>query len=133
MKASSMMLKQKDPFAGDTWHAVDGTWPGTIVFVADKSAVTLTPVGATPMQATYAYTVKPSSTGQVVDGTLRMTNAAKQVSESAFHIEGKKLTLMYADGQRPEQYVRMTPQEEQAETARLQKMISEGRIRPLKQ
>jgi hypothetical protein len=126
------MFQHKDPFAGDTWHAVDGTWPGTLVFVGDKKAVTLSPVGATPMQATYTYTVKPSSTG-VVEGKLRMTNAAKQVSDSAFRIEGKKLTLMYADGQRPEQYVRMTAQEEEAEKARLQKMISEGRIRPLKQ
>jgi hypothetical protein len=131
-KSTSVMFQHKDPFAGDTWHAVDGTWPGTLVFVTDHNAVTLAPVGATPMKATYTYTVKPSSTG-VVEGTLRMTNTAKQVSESAFRIEGKKLTLMYADGQRPEQYVRMTAQEEEAEKARLQKMISEGRIRPLKQ
>lgn len=131
-KSTSVIFQHKDPFAGDTWHAVEGTWPGTLVFVADKNAVTLSPVGATPMKATYSYTVKPSSTG-VVEGTLRMTNTAKQVSDSTFRIEGKKLTLMYADGQRPEQYVRMTAQEEEAEKARLQKMISEGRIRPLKQ
>jgi len=127
-------IVQKDPLAGDTWHgdASAGTWPGTLVFDGSKKAVTLAPVGATPMEATYTYTVKPSSTNQVVEGTLRMTNSAKQVSDSTFHIEGKKLTLIFAGGQRPEQYVRMTPKEEEAEKARLQKMISEGRIRPLK-
>lgn len=124
---------QVDPLAGDTWHAVNSTWPGTIVFDAAKKTVTLTPVGATPMQATYTYTVKPSSTDKVVEGTLRMTNTAKQVSESSFRIDGKELTLTFAGGPRPEQYVRMTPKEEEAEKARLQKMISEGRIRPLKQ
>lgn len=132
---SPVMAKavQADPLAGDTWHAVNSTWPGTILFDAAKKAVTLTPVGATPMQATYTYTVKPSSTDKVVEGTLRMTNTAKQVSESTFRIEGKELTLTFAGGPRPEQYVRMTPKEEEAEKARLQKMISEGRIRPLKQ
>ncbi|WP_198386596.1 hypothetical protein [Burkholderia ubonensis] len=126
-------VAQKDPLAGDIWHAVNGTWPGTIVFDGAKKNVTLTPVGATPMQATYTYTVKPSSTDNVVEGTLRMTNSAKQVSESTFRIAGnKELTLTFAGGPRPEQYVRMTPQEEEAEKARLQKMISEGRIRPLK-
>lgn len=133
--APTMVAKaaQADPLAGDTWHAVNSTWPGTIVFDAAKKAVTLTPVGATPMQATYTYTVKPSSSDKVVEGTLRMTNTAKQVSESSFRIDGKELTLTFAGGPRPEQYVRMTPKEEEAEKARLQKMISEGRIRPLKQ
>jgi len=123
---------QADPLAGDTWHAVDGTWPGTLVFDAAKKSVTLSPVGATPMQASYTYTVKPSMVSKAVDGTLRMTNSAQQVSQSTFHIEGTKLTLSFANGQRPEVYVRMTPKEEEAEKARLQKMISEGRIRPLK-
>ncbi|WP_198387690.1 hypothetical protein [Burkholderia ubonensis] len=127
-------VAQKDPLAGDTWHAVNSTWPGTIVFDGAKKTVTLTPVGATPMEASYTYTVKPSSTDKVVEGTLRMTNTAKQVSESTFRLaDGKELTLTFAGGPRPEQYVRMTPKEEEAEKARLQKMISEGRIRPLKQ
>lgn len=132
--AKATAVSQKDPFAGDTWHAVEGTWPGTFVFVGDKHEVTLSPVGAAPMKATYTYTVKPSAK-DTVEGTLRMTNTANpsQVSESTFRIEGKTMNLMYADGQRPEQYVRMTTQEEEAEKARLQKMISEGRIRPLKQ
>lgn len=132
--AESVIKLQKDPLAGDVWHAdaQAGTWPGTLVFDAAKKSVTLAPVGASPMDATYSYTVKPSSTGKVVEGTLRMTNSAKQVSNSTFRIEGKVLTLMYASGQRPETYVRMTPQEEAAEMARLKKMISEGRIRPLK-
>lgn len=123
---------QVDPLAGDTWHADAGTWPGTLVFDGAKKTVVLSPTGASPMEATYTYTVKPSSTNKVVEGTLRMTNSVKQVSESTFHIEGKTLTLMYTNGQRPEQYVRMSPKEEEAQRARLQKMISEGRIRPLK-
>lgn len=133
--ASTSVIKlQKDPLAGDTWHADTpaGTWPGTLVFDAAKKKVTLSPVGATPMDAAYAYTVKPSSSAKVVEGTLRMTNSAKQVSNSTFRIQGKVLTLMYANGQRSETYVRMTPKEEAAEVARLKKMISEGRIRPLK-
>jgi hypothetical protein len=129
---SVIALAKKDPLAGDIWHAVNGTWPGTIVFDASKKAVTLTPVGAAAMAATYTYTVKPSSTATVVEGTLRMTNTAKQVSNSTFRIEGKELTLTYPGGPRPEHYVRMTPKEEAAEKARLQQMISEGRIRPLK-
>lgn len=132
--SGSIIKLQKDPLAGDVWHAdaQAGTWPGTLTFDAKKKSVTLAPVGATAMEATYSYTVKPSSTEKVIEGTLRMTNSAKQVSNSTFRIQGKVLTLMYASGQRPETYVRMTPQEEAAEMARLQKMISEGRIRPLK-
>ena len=131
---ASVIKLQKDPLAGDTWHADTpaGTWPGTLVFDAAKKNVTLSPVGATPMEASYTYTVKPSSSANVVEGTLRMTNSAKQVSNSTFRIQGKVLTLMYANGQRPETYVRMTPKEEAAEVARLKKMIAEGRIRPLK-
>jgi len=131
---ASVIKLQKDPLAGDVWHAdaQAGTWPGTLSFDSAKKSVTLAPVGASPMDATYTYTVKPSANAKVVEGTLRMTNSAKQVSNSTFRIEGKVLTLMYASGQRPETYVRMTPQEEAAEMARLQKMISEGRIRPLK-
>ena len=131
---SSVVKAQKDPLAGDTWHAdaQAGTWPGTLVFDGVKKSVTLAPVGAQPMAASYTYTVMPSLTANVIEGTLRMTNSAKQVSESTFRIQGKVLTLMYANGQRPETYVRMTPKEEEAEKARLQKMISEGRIRPLK-
>lgn len=123
---------QKDPFAGDTWHAMQGTWPGTIVFESGTKEVTLSPVGAAPMKATYTYTVKPSSSDKVIEGTLRMTNTNKQVSNSTFHIEGKNLTLVYEGDAHPEHYVRMTPKEEEAEIARLQKMVSEGRVRPLK-
>lgn len=132
--AASVLKTQQDPLAGDTWHADAnaGTWPGTLVFDGTKKHVTLSPVGAQPMDATYTYTVKPSMSANVVEGTLRMTNSAKQVSDSTFRIQGKVLTLMYASGQRPETYVRMTPKEEEAEKARLKKMISEGRIRPLK-
>lgn len=132
--AASVLKTQQDPLAGDTWHADAnaGTWPGTLVFDGAKKHVTLSPVGAQPMDATYTYTVKPSMSANVVEGTLRMTNSAKQVSDSTFRIQGKVLTLMYASGQRPETYVRMTPKEEEAEKARLKKMISEGRIRPLK-
>lgn len=124
----------KDPLAGDTWHADTpaGTWPGTLVFNASKKNVTLSPVGATPMDASYTYTVKPSSNAKLIEGTLRMTNSAKQVSDSTFRIQGKILTLTYGQGQRPETYVRMTPQEEAADKARLEKLISEGRIRPIK-
>ncbi len=125
------LKSSKDPLAGDVWHAVNSSWPGTIVFNSTKKSVTLTPVGAAPMEASYTLTVSPSKDKAIL-GTLRMTNAANQVSESTFRIEGKTLVLSFAGGQRTEQYVRMTPQEEAAEKARLEKMISEGRIRPIR-
>ncbi len=129
--AKDALKSATDPLAGDVWHAVNSSWPGTIVFNSAKKSVTLTPVGAAPMEASYTLTLTPSK-DKVTVGTLRMTNAANQVSESTFRIEGKTLVLSFAGGQRTEQYVRMTPQEEAAEKARLEKMISEGRIRPLR-
>lgn len=129
---SVIALKVQDPLAGDAWHAVQSSWPGTLVFDSAKKIVTLAPVGANPMSATYSYTVKPAAADKAVEGTLRMTNTEKQVSDSSFRIEGKSLVLIFANGQRVEQYVRMTPKEEAAEKAKLEKLISEGRIRPLK-
>ena len=67
----------------------------------------------------------------VAAGTLRMTNAAGQVSESTFRVEGKSLALNFMGGQRVEKYVRMSPKEEQVEIDRLKKMILEGKAKPL--
>lgn len=126
----------QDPFAGQTWHAVTPSWPGTIQFDGAKHTVKLTPLGAPEIEAKYTYTVESAKTGsnpKVLEGTLRMTNTAGQVSDSRFRIENaKNLAMTFPSGQRAETYVRMTPAEEAAEKARLEKMISEGRTKPLR-
>lgn len=125
-----------DLFAGDTWHAISPSWPGTLKFNAKTKEVKLEPVGAATIEAKYTYTVNPPKLGAkstVVEGTLRMTNAAGQVSVSQFRIENKKtLSLTFQAGQRPETYVRMTPAEEAAEVARLKKALEEGKTKPIR-
>lgn len=125
-----------DLFAGDTWHAISPSWPGTLKFNAKTKEVKLEPVGAATIEAKYTYTVNPPKLGAkstVVEGTLRMTNAAGQVSVSQFRIENNKtLSLTFQAGQRPETYVRMTPAEEAAEVARLKKALEEGKTKPIR-
>lgn len=125
-----------DPFAGDTWHAITPSWPGTLKFNAKTKAVKLEPVGSATIEAKYTYTVNPPKLGAkstVVEGTLRMTNAAGQVSVSQFRIENNKtLSLTFQAGQRPETYVRMTPAEEAAEVARLKKALEKGKTKPIR-
>lgn len=125
---------KKDPFARDTWHAVNSSWPGTLKFDGATKKVKLEPVGANPMEAKYTYTVKPSSAKDkaVTEGTLTMTNELGQVSESDYRIKGKELTLSFRNGQPVETYVRMSPAEEKAEIQKLEQLIREGRIKPLK-
>lgn len=127
---------RKDPFAGDTWHAVTPSWPGTLVFDGEKKQVQLAPTGADVMEATYSYTIKPNTkpgnTG-VVEGTLKMTNKQGQVSESSFTITNdKQLTMKFAGVQSQEHYQRLTAAEQAAEQARLLKMITEGKTKPLR-
>lgn len=137
MGTASAAGPQKDPFAGDTWHAVTPSWPGTLVFDTKAKKVVLSPLGAAPMEATYSYTIKPTPAGKSqdqVEGTLRMTNKEGQVSDSTFMIKnGKDLSLQFAGVQNQEKYVRMNAKEQAAEQERLRKMISEGRLRPFKQ
>lgn len=126
---------QKDPFAGDSWHAVTPSWPGTLVFDAKTKKVVLSPVGAAPMEATYSYTIKPATSAgksqSQVEGTLKMTNKEGQVSESTFTIKNSKdLTLQFAGVQNQEKYVRMNAKEQAEEQERLRKMILEGRVKP---
>lgn len=125
-----------DLFAGDVWHAISPSWPGTLKFDAKTKVVKLEPVGAATIEAKYTYTVNPpklGTKGSAVEGTLRMTNAAGQVSVSQFRIENNKtLSLTFQAGQRPETYVRMTPAEEAAEVARLKKALAEGKTKPIR-
>lgn len=123
-----------DPFAKDTWHAVDQTWPGTIKFDTKSRKVVLEPVGAPAINATYSYTVKrPFGVGnKVATGTLKMTNTQGQVSESEFKLEDNKyLTLTYKGGPTPERYVCMSKAEEEAERARLEKAMKSGALKPI--
>lgn len=116
-----------DPLAGDVWHAMGGTWPGTMVFNGSTKKVVLTPVGAEPLHASYVVSnvvVK----GKGATGSLRMTNAAGQVVEASFSLtDAKNMNLRFAAGQRDETYVRMTPAEEEAEKARLVRMLEDKR------
>lgn len=115
-----------DPLQGDTWHAVNGTWPGTLVFDGKAKRVDLTPVGAQAIRATYEIT-KLDKKGAESKGSLRMVSAdGKQVVTAAFTLTGtKQLTLRYSEGQRDEQYERMTAAEEEAEKARFKRLLEE--------
>lgn len=116
-----------DPLSGDVWHAMGGTWPGTIVFNATTKKVVLTPVGADAIEASYVLSnlvVK----GKATTGNLRMTNAVGQVVEATFKLsDAKNMNLRFAAGQRDETYVRLTPAEEEAEKARLVRMLEDKR------
>lgn len=127
--ASAAKTSVIDPLAGDTWHAVQSTWPGTLVFDGAKKTVTLAPVGAEPMSASYSFTLTSAPKAKLLEGKLKMTNSAQQVSEPTFTIEGKTMVLRYTTGQNPEYYVKMTPQEEAADKAKIEKLIKEGRLR----
>lgn len=136
MSTANAAGPRKDPLAGDTWHAVTPSWPGTLVFDGAKKQVQLAPTGAEVMEASYSYTIKPNtkpgSTG-AVEGTLKMTNKQGQVSESTFTITNEKqLTLQFAGVQNQEHYQRLTAAEQAAEQERLLKMIAEGKTKPLR-
>lgn len=122
-----------DLFSDGTWHAVSPSWPGTFKFDDKTHKVVLSPLGASVIEAKYSYTVQPAALGaHVVEGTLRMTNAAGQVSVSQFRLEdGKNLALTFqGEGDvRPESYVRMTPAEESAEVARIRTLIAQGKLK----
>lgn len=134
----ALAAEPADPFAGDTWHAVKGSWPGTIEFDGKTKKVVLSPVGSDVIQATYSYTVKPTNSAAVksrvkakkfVAGTLKMRNTLGQVSLSEFTIEGKELTLRMQGGMQIEHYLRMTKAEEKAELLRIEKLVSEGKLK----
>lgn len=122
----------RDPFAGGTWHAVKGSWPGTMVFDAKTKSMVLEPVGSAQMKGTYTYKLvkQAKPTKGVVDGTLVMTLATGQSSEAMFHIEkGTQLELIYATDGQSEHYQLMTAKEEAAATKKLEDHLksSEGK------
>lgn len=131
--------RQADPFAGDTWHAMEGSWPGSIKFDGKEKKVVLEPLGSEPIHASYAYTLKPvpnakrsdkKAVSAVVEGKLTMTTADGQVSQSDFQMENAKiLTLTFAAGQKPERYQRMTKAEEQAEIEKIKAMAASGKLK----
>jgi hypothetical protein len=128
-KKSVSAKSQVDPLPGDIWHAINGTWPGTIVFDAKTKKVVLTPVGAQAIEAKYELT-KLERKGIEQHGALKMVSLdGKQVVTATFVLKGRKdLSLRYASGQRDETYVRMSPAEETAERARLLKLIEEKKL-----
>lgn len=131
---SSAPLKKGDPFTQDTWHAVDSTWPGTIKFNETDNSVTLTPMGATPIEAVYEYTVEEyDSRGNPISGSLRMVNDIGQVSHSLFTFEyadnsEEFLHLSYQSGQRPESYLRLSETGVEEHKAKIEQMYREGKL-----
>jgi len=127
-------IKAQDPFDGHKWHAIEQTWPGTIVFKAADKSVVLSPLGAPQIKGTYSYEIKRVvgqglQAAKLIEGTLRMTNTLGQVSESNFKLEdGNKLSLVYTSGQRPEQYSRLTEEEAQNQVERLEQMLRSGDV-----
>lgn len=121
-----------DFFAGDTWHAVTPSWPGTLRFDGKTRAVRLEPLGADPIEATYSYDEERVSAElgvEVREGTLTMKNAAGQVSISKYRIsDGKQLSLQFFAGQRPETYIKLTAAEAEQEKARIRAQVSAGTL-----
>lgn len=132
LAACSYAQAAKDPFSlVGTWHAVDGTWPGTVKFDSKFKRATLAPMGAPVMDVKYAAKLskKTKDSGTNVQGTLVLTNAEGQAVQANFKIKDKKnLFLTFKDGQREEKYVHMTPAEEEAETQKIKKLIYEGKL-----
>lgn len=137
MPAGQAAAEEKDPFAGDVWHAVKGSWPGTIEFDAKSKKVVLSPYGSEVINATYSYTLKPTDSQagkprvmamKVITGKLKMKNTLGQVSLSDFRIEGKELTLSMQGGMQVEHYKRMSRAEEEAEILRIEKLVKEGKL-----
>lgn len=124
----------KDLFAGDVWHAMSPAWPGTLTFDGKAKKVTLAPMGAPTIVATYTYTLEQKTasekSGNEVRGTLTMTSSKGEVSQSRFSMRDRRnLSLEFKEGQRSEQYVRMSPAEEEAERVRIQKLFNDGKLR----
>lgn len=118
-----------DPLHGDVWHAINGTWPGTIVFDGKTKKVVLTPVGAQAIQAAYKVE-KLKKTGSSTSGELLMKSAdGLQTVTAMFTLRDRNnMSLRYLEGQREETYIRMTPAEEEIEKARLLKLIEEKKL-----
>ncbi|HEX8989950.1 MAG TPA: hypothetical protein VF816_18470 [Rhodocyclaceae bacterium] len=114
-QAGSRNGAQADPFSGEKWHAVEGSWPGTIEFDAKTRKVVLTPLGAATIMANYDYTAERN--GGRVAGRLTMTATNGAVSKAAYRIDGKRLTLQFDD--HVEHYRRFTLAEEKAAQQRV--------------
>lgn len=121
-------VAQEDLLAGDTWHAMAPSWPGTIRFDGTTKKVVLEPLGSNVIEGDYAISGIEKS-GNVTTGKLIMTSSGGSVSESTFTITGKDLKLAFAAGNQTETYKRMTIKEAEAEKARLLKALREGRTR----
>lgn len=118
----------KDPFAGDTWHAAQGSWPGTLRFDGKSKTVALLPLGGQAIKANYKFTITPRAKGpaRAIEGHLTLTTKQGETSQAKFQIDKQgrfpALTLTYPHGG-IEHYEQMTPAQEAAETARLRKHL----------
>jgi len=123
---AAVPVAQDDPLAGDTWHAMAPSWPGTIRFDGTTKKMVLEPLGSNVIEGGYAISGVEKS-GNVTTGKL--ISSGGSVSESTFTITGKDLKLAFAAGNQTETYKRMTIKEAEAEKARLLKALREGRTR----
>ena len=134
--AKSPNFSAKDPFSADKWHAASPSWPGTLVFDSKTKKVTLNPMGAKPIEANYAYTVKsnPVSAKKEIFGDMTFSSG-EQKSAMTFKIkEGKDLVLTFSQGQREEVYRRMSKEEVSAYEAKLKEMWTmpaSGGVKPV--
>lgn len=131
-QAESAKMKQTvaaaDPLAGDTWHAMAPSWPGTIRFDGKAKKMVLEPLGSNVIEGSYTVS-EVAKKGETTTGKLRMVNSAGSVSESTFTLSGKDLKLAFAGGQQTETYKRLSAAEAEAEKAKLLKALREGRTR----
>lgn len=121
-------LKAADPLAGDAWHAVSPSWPGTMRFDGKAHTVRLEPLGSAVIDAAYEVSELKETKGQVA-GRLKMTATTGEVSESTFEIADKRLTLQFVGGPNQEHYERLTPEEAQAQVQKLRDAIKAGKLK----
>lgn len=124
--ARAPSVLRADPLAGDAWHAMGSTWPGTLTFDGKSKKVVLTPVGAQAIQATYVVS-DTATKGNKTTGSLKMTRDTGESVTATFEVIGRSMALRYTAGQRDETYTQMSKAEEEAEKARLVKMLEERR------
>jgi len=130
-KKVSAVKAYPDLLAGDVWHAYGNSWPGTLTFTEKGKKVLLKPVGADPIEATYAFAVQSSTPAigkqpPVQRGVLTLTDKTGRTSEAQYVLtDDNQLSLRFKGGPRDETYIKMTPDEEEMEKERIKKLMIE--------
>lgn len=130
-----------DPFIGGTWHAVGQTWPGTMAFDSEKKEIVMIPVGAQAMTSKYEFKLEKKGkqdksakepapdAEKTLAGTLKLTNKDGRAVTAKFTIiDEVQMNLVFEEGQRQENYLLMTPEDEETERQRINKLAAEGKL-----